>query len=185
MLIFFRSMIDCHNCYLANPSSKSCRPKAFAKSLNDGNTPIAWLRLISLLPSDITNFHKSMARKTQTIIEQPNLLDASTTLRTAVCVPFIQQEVEQWSKGVYKDKLKRFAYDVNGVHWLLETKGREDPYVIFKNQRAEKWCEDVTNLTGIEWKFQIIKQRDFAVLKPQMLSDLIGSLTAGGLLIEI
>jgi len=77
------------------------------------------------------------------------------------------------------------ALDTNCVHWLLETKGREDLDVSFKNQRAEKWCEDVTNLTNAEWHFQIIKQKDFASLKPKTLSDLISGLTAGGLLIDI
>ncbi len=42
------------------------------------------------------------------------------------------------------------AIDTNGIHWLLETKGREDLDVQFKNQRAEKWCEDVTQLTGVD-----------------------------------
>jgi type III restriction enzyme len=77
------------------------------------------------------------------------------------------------------------ALDTNGIRWLLETKGREDLDVNFKNARAEKWCEDVTNLTDTEWHFQIVKQKDFALLKPKTLSDLISGLTAGGLLIGI
>jgi type III restriction enzyme len=45
------------------------------------------------------------------------------------------------------------ARDREGVHWLLETKGREDPDVIYKDKRAEQWCEDVTELTGIQWRY--------------------------------
>ena len=70
----------------------------------------------------------------------------------------------------------------NGIHWLLETKGREDLDVQFKNQRAEKWCEDVTQLTEIEWRFQMIPQKPFEKMNPQNFSDLISSLTAGGVL---
>jgi type III restriction enzyme len=74
------------------------------------------------------------------------------------------------------------ARDAGGVHWLLETKGREDPDVSFKNARAEKWCEDVTELSGVTWRFQIVRQKDYNKLNPQTLSDLISGLTAGGLL---
>ncbi len=74
------------------------------------------------------------------------------------------------------------AIATNGIHWLLETKGREDLDVQFKNQRAEKWCEDVTQLTGIEWRFQMIPQKPFEKMNPQNFSDLISGLTAGGVL---
>lgn len=74
------------------------------------------------------------------------------------------------------------AIATNGIHWLLETKGREDLDVQFKNQRAEKWCEDVTSLTGIEWRFQMIPQKPFEKMNPQNFSDLISGLTAGGVL---
>ncbi|MEJ7698797.1 MAG: hypothetical protein WKF71_04005 [Pyrinomonadaceae bacterium] len=74
------------------------------------------------------------------------------------------------------------AIATNGIHWLLETKGREDLDVQFKNQRAEKWCEDVTELTGVEWRFQMIPQKPFEKMNPQNFSDLISGLTAGGVL---
>jgi type III restriction enzyme len=74
------------------------------------------------------------------------------------------------------------AIDTNGIHWLLETKGREDLDVQFKNQRTEKWCEDVTQLTEIEWRFLMIPQKQFEKMTPQNLSDLISGLTAGGVL---
>lgn len=74
------------------------------------------------------------------------------------------------------------AIDAGGVHWLLETKGREDLDVQYKNTRAEKWCEDVSNLTGVKWQFQMIPQKQFEKLNPQNFTDLISALTAGGIL---
>lgn len=74
------------------------------------------------------------------------------------------------------------ARDVSGTHWLLETKGREDPDVAFKNARAEKWCEDVSALTGNQWCFEIVKQKEFNRIKPQSLADLTSALSAGGVL---
>lgn len=74
------------------------------------------------------------------------------------------------------------ARDAAGTHWILETKGREDPDVAFKNARAEKWCEDVTTLTGQPWHFQIVKQKDFQQISPRTIADLTSSLSAGGVL---
>lgn len=74
------------------------------------------------------------------------------------------------------------AVATNGIHWLLETKGREDLDVQYKNQRAERWCEDVTLLTGIEWRFLMVPQKQFEKMNPQNLSDLVSGLTAGGVL---
>jgi len=78
------------------------------------------------------------------------------------------------------------ARDSTGNHWLLETKGREDLDVQYKNERAERWCEDVSHLTGIEWRFLMIPQKQFEKLNPQNFTDLVSALTAGGVLfIEI
>jgi type III restriction enzyme len=74
------------------------------------------------------------------------------------------------------------ARDREGVHWLLETKGREDPDVIYKDKRAEQWCEDVTELTGIQWRYLKVPEKEFKKLNPQLLTNLLSGLTAGGLL---
>lgn len=74
------------------------------------------------------------------------------------------------------------ARDRQGVHWLLETKGREDPDVAYKDRRAEQWCEDVTNLTGVPWRYLKVPEKEFKKLNLQLLSDLVSGLTAGGVL---
>lgn len=74
------------------------------------------------------------------------------------------------------------AIDENGVHWLLETKGREDLDVQFKNKRTEKWCQDATEMSGTEWRFLMIPQKQYEKLAPQNFTDLVSGLTAGGLL---
>jgi type III restriction enzyme len=35
--------------------------------------------------------------------------------------------------------------------WLIETKGREQEDVPLKDARTERWCEDATKLTGVDW----------------------------------
>lgn len=72
------------------------------------------------------------------------------------------------------------ARDLNGIRWLIETKGREDIDVARKSERAEQWCEDVTRLTGNEWRYLKVPQKDFARFKPSSFEELVSGLTAGG-----
>jgi type III restriction enzyme len=64
------------------------------------------------------------------------------------------------------------AIDQNGVHWLLETKGAETLEVSFKDKAAKLWCENATALSGIEWKYLKIPQKNMKTLKPDALEDL-------------
>jgi type III restriction enzyme len=61
----------------------------------------------------------------------------------------------------------------NGDHYLIETKGREDPDVPYKDHAANIWCEYATDLTGKTWKYMKIPQKDFVRLEPNEFSDLI------------
>ena len=72
------------------------------------------------------------------------------------------------------------ARDNAGRHWLLETKGREDPDVARKDARAEQWCADVTALAGAEWHYRKVPQKEFERIRPQSLAELVSVLDAGG-----
>jgi type III restriction enzyme len=61
----------------------------------------------------------------------------------------------------------------DGIHHLIETKGREDIDVPHKNRAATLWCENATRLTGVEWRYKIIKQTEFESLQPTDFEDLI------------
>jgi len=37
--------------------------------------------------------------------------------------------------------------------WLIETKGWEQEDVPLKDDRAGRWCEDATKLTGVDWRY--------------------------------
>lgn len=64
------------------------------------------------------------------------------------------------------------AVDEFGTHWLLETKGQVNLDVAFKNRAAALWCENATKLTGVEWRYLIIHQKEFEKLQPDCFSDL-------------
>ena len=61
----------------------------------------------------------------------------------------------------------------NGDHYLIETKGREDPDVPHKDRAAKLWCEYATNLTETPWKYLKIPQQEFNKLEPSEFSDLL------------
>lgn len=51
------------------------------------------------------------------------------------------------------------------VFWILETKGREYPDLDNKNKAIERWCKAVSEQTGYEWKYLLVKQVIFNVDK--------------------
>ncbi len=63
--------------------------------------------------------------------------------------------------------------DGNGKNWIIETKGRVDIDVIKKNEAAYRWCENATILTGENWSYMIVTQKDFETLNPDSLEELM------------
>lgn len=57
-------------------------------------------------------------------------------------------------------------------YWIIETKGREDVEVALKDQAAENWCENATQLTEINWHYLKVKQNDFEKLHPDNFQEL-------------
>ena len=61
----------------------------------------------------------------------------------------------------------------DGVHHLIETKGREDVDVAHKDRAAQLWCENATLLTSTEWRYKKVPQKEFEKLRPDDFDDLI------------
>ena len=72
------------------------------------------------------------------------------------------------------------ARTIDGAHWLIETKGREDADVQRKDARATTWCVDVTTLTGQTWRYLKVPDKMFKKLKPTSFDELASALQAGG-----
>ncbi len=64
------------------------------------------------------------------------------------------------------------ALDEAGVHWLLETKGQETADVLRKDAAASRWCDNASKLSGTEWRYIKIPQKEFETLQPNRLADL-------------
>ncbi|TEU15141.1 MAG: hypothetical protein E3J21_14035 [Anaerolineales bacterium] len=65
------------------------------------------------------------------------------------------------------------AVTTDGIHHLIETKGREDIDVRHKDRAAQLWCENATILTGTEWVYRKVLQKEFEKLQPADFEDLI------------
>jgi type III restriction enzyme len=59
----------------------------------------------------------------------------------------------------------------SGMHYLVETKGREDIDVAHKDRAARIWCENATMLTGTYWDYLKVPQTAFNRLQPTEFSD--------------
>lgn len=64
------------------------------------------------------------------------------------------------------------AVTTDGIHHLIETKGREDIDVKHKDRAAQLWCENASLLTGTTWEYVIVHQREYERLRPDEFSDL-------------
>lgn len=64
------------------------------------------------------------------------------------------------------------AVAASGVHYLVETKGREDVDVAHKDRAAQIWCENATMLTETAWEYIKVPQKEFERLQPTAFADL-------------
>lgn len=58
-------------------------------------------------------------------------------------------------------------------HYLVETKGREDTEVLNKDRAATVWAENATELTGQQWRYVKVMQKEFEQLQPVVFSDCV------------
>jgi len=63
----------------------------------------------------------------------------------------------------------------DGSFWIIETKGREDIEVALKDEAARTWCGFATTLTGKNWSYIKVLQKDFEELRPERFEE-VGAL---------
>ena len=68
----------------------------------------------------------------------------------------------------------------NNERLIVETKGREDVDVKYKDKRTKLWCEDATKLTKSKWAFKRIDQEDFEKYRFKSIKELISTLKDDG-----
>jgi len=64
----------------------------------------------------------------------------------------------------------------NDDRWVIETKGREDIDVEFKDKRAILWCEDASRLTKKKWSYIRVDQKYFEKYNFKSVNELVKAL---------
>jgi type III restriction enzyme len=62
---------------------------------------------------------------------------------------------------------------VTNAMWLVETKGQESIEVRYKDTAARMWCENASMLTGEQWRYIKVPQREYRLLQPVEFDDLL------------
>ncbi len=57
--------------------------------------------------------------------------------------------------------------------WLVETKGQESLEVRYKDMAAHLWCQNATALTGQQWRYVKVPQKEYERLQPVEFYDLL------------
>ena len=57
--------------------------------------------------------------------------------------------------------------------WLVETKGQESIEVKYKDMAAQLWCQNATTLTGQQWRYVKVPQKEYEKLQPVEFYDLL------------
>ncbi len=65
------------------------------------------------------------------------------------------------------------AIDEVGTRCLIETKGPETTEVARKDEAAQRWCEDATQLTRMHWRYLKVPQTQFEQSQAATLADLV------------
>ena len=69
-----------------------------------------------------------------------------------------------------------FIAIANDTNWIIETKGREDVEVKLKDNAAINWCKTATELTGKNWNYLKVGQKEFEKLHPTEFDELLAAI---------
>ena len=69
------------------------------------------------------------------------------------------------------------ARTISGEHIVIETKGRVDVDVEFKDNRAIQLCNDINHITGNKWSYLRIDQKEYEKYRFNTLKELITTLS--------
>ncbi len=105
------------------------------------------------------------------------LNSASDVISFCKIVPKVGFYIEyRDSNGNLRYYYPDFLATTEKTHFVLETKGRVDVDVEYKDKRMITWCEDASRITGVDWKFVRIDEEDFRMYNFRSLAELIDAL---------
>jgi type III restriction enzyme len=123
--------------------------------------------ILNLVPCD-NGFERDFAQFLQCAGDSGEV-DAFSKLPQQFGFAIDYQDANLNPRAYYPDWVAR---DTNGGFWLLETKGAEDVDVEHQDRAATLWCEAATALTGRQWRYVLVRQKEFESLRPTSLAEL-------------
>ena len=75
--------------------------------------------------------------------------------------------------GYLRYYIPDFIVKTENCFYLIETKGKEDINVRYKDKAATEWCKSTTKGTGFPWMYVKIMAKDFGDFSTLNLSHLI------------
>ena len=82
-------------------------------------------------------------------------------------IPYIDPD------GYLRNYIPDFIAKTEKTMWIIETKGRKDVDVKFKDKRTEEWCKQVSKLVGNSWAYKRVDQVKFEKGRFTKLADLV------------
>jgi type III restriction enzyme len=76
----------------------------------------------------------------------------------------------------YPDWVAVQKMDQGDVNWIIETKGRIWEGTQFKDASIEEWCRNVSEQTGMRWRYIRVNQADFEKVIASNFQDLVDKL---------
>ncbi len=138
----------------------TCQPFPWSRPVWEGNKCI-----FNLVPCD-NDFEREFAK----------FLDNATDVRAFSKLPRafgFTIEYTDTAMNLRNYEPDFVAVDKASTYWLLESKGQENVDVLRKDVAAMRWSENATELTGKQWKYIKVPQKDFEALQPARLADLL------------
>ncbi len=139
-------------------------------------SPFVWSKLVYSADNCIFNYvacDNSLESDFAKFLDRAEDIKSFSSLHK---IPFFVEYIDSkgdFHPGYHPDFI---AKTINNKFFILETKGRKDEDVQYKDKRMTLWCKDVTNITKDKWKYMRIDQEYFEKYRFKSIEDLLSTI---------
>ncbi|MGC8979027.1 DEAD/DEAH box helicase family protein [Caldisericum sp.] len=159
---------------LKKVSIKQQEPKVLDKLELKETKPFVWSRQVYPADKSVLNYQPC---GNNLEVEFCKFLDKTKDVKSFFKIP--ERKIGIYTEYLSSsDVVKQYYPDYiielkNGEYYFVETKGLVDIDVPRKDERAKRWCKDLTKLTGKKWNFIRVNQQLFESHDFKSFEDLI------------
>ncbi len=151
-------------------------PFTWRRNLTDG--PLECTKTVFNYVATYNNFERSFAEFLDEANDVVRFAALGTTEQGNSCTQFkVDYLKDEGAVGFYyPDWIVIQKTEQGEVNWIIETKGRIWRNTVNKDIAMEQWCSQVQKLTGDEWQYIRVNQKEFKKDQYHSLNDLLGFL---------